>query len=204
MKETIGKIFIILAILILSNNCNKERILGEKLLSPEILSSLPFKGTETLVFIKDIDTLRLKCEFLREEKVKEYPTNDSRDYYILERIHTLFRGNQFILSMEIITEVRDKAPKLLISFVDTTDWSIDCTEGWWLPLDTSSLTSNQWFVNEMVVQSHHYDNVYCALTECSGNPQKHQSVIYYYTKENGLIKFEYEDGSAWELLEVEW
>ncbi|HEY9114228.1 MAG TPA: hypothetical protein VIN10_05975 [Bacteroidales bacterium] len=199
MKATL-KFFFVIGLSIFLSNCKKGECLGEYLISPEDLKIVPFSGTESLLFVKENDTVRLECWYKRDEIRRVYPYNYAVDYYLVEESSTRFTGEDLDLDLWIHHSFTEDYSHLSISFRDLNDEYYGCTKGWPLPLYLETYPGGQWIEDSLTIQGFTYHNVFCDSINCQGN----ELFIIYYTKEYGVVKYEFEDGSAWELLEIDW
>ena len=168
----------------------------------EDLKTVPFDGSESLLFVKETDTVKLDCWKKGNELVRVYPEEYDEDYYLVENSSALFTGEDLDLDLRIYARSPyHDYPLFSISFRDGKDEIFGCTKYWQLPLTTETFYDTQWIEDSLTIQGFTYRNLYCDSITCPG---LNNSFNLYYTKEYGLVKYEYKDGRAWELMEIDW
>jgi len=198
--KTIFTFLLVVGLSIFFSGCKKGECLGEYLLSSEDLKTVPFSGNESLLFVKENDTVKLECWSKGYEIIRVYPSDYDKDYYLIEVSSTRFTGKDLDLDLWIRAKLHNDYSVLSISFIDPNDEYYGCSKGWPLPLFKETYPNGQWIEDSLTIQGFTYHNIFCDSINCPGN----EHFIIYYTKEYGVVKYEYQDGSAWELLEIDW
>lgn len=190
---------IVLILLIIFENCNKEKLVGEYYLTDEMRNTVPFNGNEKILFIYQNDTIELNFENKGGGIDTRYWESGKYFYYEVET--TKFSGD-YLLDYSLTMYKND--PRLRINWYDKNNTSAQVSFN--IPLSVDKLNDGEWFLNELVVRGTTHYNVYCDSILFMFNQEEDLSdpKVFYYTEDNGVIKIDFKNGTAWELEKIEW
>ena len=194
----------LLFVLVLFTGC-KPALLGEFLLSDEEKETVPFKGTETVTYMHNDTLISLVCEYRKDTTTEATDGAFTNDYYISETDKTMFKGDSF----DIIYYLQAKWEWYSFDYIGI-QWhdkgnALYGGTSFIIPLDTDYLKDSQGYLEKMTVlgtvcQSVFYDSL---EVDTSSSGQK-KPIAFFYSKDAGLIRMDFQDGSSWELKEIEW
>jgi hypothetical protein len=203
-----------LPLLVGNGGCQKTQLLGEYYLD-DFYYSNPYQGYEKLVFKSSHKT---EINFLGEGRYstihKAYVSVNSNDYYLWESdIVSYISGNdQYRISVYMKASKYESENRLIQGWRDylsDTTGFVGASTANRLPLNQHNLLSQNRFLDSLVVGEKVYHNVYVDSTRVfRENMQPIDSsfffptIIYYNTTE-GILKFDFNDGSTWELSHIE-
>lgn len=183
----------------------KPALQGEFLLTDEEKSTVPFYGSEIVQFLWNDSLIELQCMERDNHTNEGLAGINTNDYYIWETDNTFFENEDYKLWYSLDTKtVWYTHDRFGIVWQDKV---IDqyAVAGFILPLDTDYLEDNQGFLEQLTIQGKDYRSVFYDLEEIdSSSTGIMKPYAFYYTKEAGLIRLDFQDGSSWELKEIVW
>ena len=180
------------------SSCGK--LIDEFYLTDEMREQIPFNGFESIVF-KDSDenifVLQGGDRFSRINKVNE--CINCKDYLYFEMETILFNDNTY--EINFYSEASRKSQFSIRYKIN--NYTFRCSFN--SPLSQNTLEENQIYIDSLSVNSQTYYNIFSdALSHTGSIPVDPYPERVYYSTDYGVVKIDYSDGSAWELLEVEW
>ena len=190
------RILIIAAIFM--SSCGK--LIDEFYLTDEMREQIPFNGFESIVFQdsdENIFVLQGGDRFSRINKVNE--CINCKDYHYFEMETILFNDNTY--EINFYSEASRKSQFSIRYKIN--NYTFRCSFN--SPLSQNTLEENQIYIDSLSVNSQTYYNIFSdALSHTGSIPVDPYPERVYYSTDYGVVKIDYSDGSAWELLEVEW
>jgi len=191
--------YLFVIILIACASCKKP--VGEYYLTAEEKAQIPFKGYETFTFINDNNNTYSVTGEGRINQTYESPECiNCRDYSIFERDWVYFNNDSYRISL-VQNSGRTKH-YFTIGFVT---YGVDFEGSFISPLSRESLKENEVFIDSLFLNNRMYHNIYSdTLTHIGMIEFDPYPVRIYYSTEFGVVKFDFSDGSSWELESINW
>lgn len=184
--------------------CASPKLLGDFSLTAEMISSVPYEGSEKLIFMEGQKEIILDCEGRKREKHEVLGGTNTVDYYITENDKTEFSANGYYLSFSMRTSSYWYVlPELIIVWYSEEN-ELSENAMFIVPIDTNYLENKQGYLLNYEVQNQiydlvYYDSVYFDSTEYG----LHKPAVFYYHQNAGLIKIDFIAGDSWELKRIE-
>ncbi|MCB2201181.1 hypothetical protein KQH26_00280 [bacterium] len=175
------------------------KLIDEFYLTTEEKAQIPFKGFETITFIDDSNNLFVLSGDDRFNQIMQQDECiNCRDYYIFERESISFRNNNYELRLVVGSGVN--ANHFSIGYdIDELSFHSNLIS----PLSKETLSNNEVYYDSLIVNNKSYNNVFSdSLTHQGSINIDPYPIRYYYSKEYGIIKIDFEDGSVWKLMEI--
>jgi hypothetical protein len=194
----------LLFILLIFSGC-KPALLGEFLLTEEEKEAVPFKGSETLKYIYHDSIISLSCNYRKDTTFQATGGVMTDDYYIWETDEIGFEGGNF----EIFYSLQSREEwysydRFSIHWKDDVN-NLYANSSFILPLDTDYLDYSQGYLELMTVHGIDYRSVfYDSLKVDTSSSGLSKPVALFYSKSAGIIRLDFQDGSSWQLKEIEW
>jgi hypothetical protein len=183
--------------------CCQEKIVEEKRLTDIQKAQNPFKGHEKLIFITADSTI----EFTGTERknwTEEYDVDEyACEHGLIELDRMEFAGNSFRISLNM---QESKYYGLTIGdtisdFYFYTSLDIDKTDG---SISNYDEYIDRLYINDILCFNIYKDTLHGNhLTIDMPDSIKYPTYLYYSTN-YGIVKFDFSDGSTWELKEIVW
>ena len=193
----------LLFILLIFSGC-KPALLGEFLLTEEEKEAVPFKGSETLKYIYHDSIISLSCNYRKDTTFQATGGVMTDDYYIWETDEIGFEGGDF----EIFYSLQSREEwysydRFNIHWKDDVN-NLYANSSFILPLDTDYLDYSQGYLELMTVHGIDYRSVfYDSLKVDTASIGPSTPIVLFYNKDAGIIRLDFQDGSSWELKEIE-
>jgi hypothetical protein len=194
----------LLILLLLFTSC-RPALLGEFLLTDEEKSAVPFKGTEAVTYLHNDSIISLTCDYRKDTTWQGTGGVNTNDFYIWESDKTKFEGENYT----IFYSLQSRWEWISNDFFSVT-WhdkvnNLYANSYFILPLDTDYLDYSQGYLEQMTVLGTDYHSVfYDSLVADTASPVLTKPIALFYSKEAGLIRLDFQDGSSWQLKEIEW
>lgn len=184
-------------------SCSNCKVVEEQLLTDVQKEQDPFRGFEKIIYKTGDSTIEFTGTG-RKNHVGEYNfPNDNCNYGLLESDEMYFSANYFDIYL-IMWESKvyslwiwDSISNILLYselFVDKTDGSISNYNEFLDSLNINDITYFNIYKDTLVQKN---------TTPVIPDSIKHAKYLYYST-EYGIVKFDFSDGSTWELKEIMW
>jgi hypothetical protein len=209
-----GIVFLVIFFSTLS--CQKTQVLGEYHLG-DLYYENPYNGYETLVFESSEGILFTFTGTGRKTSVYENKVSvNSNDYYVIEKDYMSLEdsdGNYSLgLGLTPYNGYRNEPATIGMGwrdYVSDTQGSLTANSRFIIPLSKQNLESDQMFYDSMLVLNKIYYNVYADYTNqyraggVLADTQFAMPEIFYYNRTDGILKIDFNDGSTWELQEIQ-
>jgi len=178
----------------------------------ELTQYNPLNGTETVMFA---DSSGNEYSFIGEGRsISTYSSDYMGECYNDEVDDCYFRdseGDYKIFIRLVSTTFHDPA----FIFIELSDYRF--SESWHyksfvkfnLPFDRNNLDDNQFYFDSLLVNNTMQYDVFAGVPELDRTPTTKETLLdtvhpsmFYYNKQNGLVKVDFDDGSSWELKEI--
>jgi hypothetical protein len=194
----------LLLLLLLFTGC-KPALLGEFLLTNEEKETVPFKGTETMTYLYNDSIISLVCNYRKDTTWQGTGGVNTNDYYIWESDKTKFEGENFSIFYTLQSRWEWTSHDLFSLTWHDEENNLYANSHFILPLDTDYLDYSQGYLEQMTVQGKDYQSVfYDSLEVDTASPGQPKAIAIFYSKDAGLIRLDFQDGSSWQLKEIEW
>jgi hypothetical protein len=192
----------VLGFILLSESCSKLE--GEYYLTAAEKAQIPFQGYETITYTDDkSNSIKLKAGDRIDELIESPLCINCRDYAIVEYEHIKFMNDSITLSLSMSTtryigHPNDFGHGLSID-------SIYFSNGFASPLSIEKLRPEETHFDSLLVNNKMYYNIFSdTLTHLGIIELEPYPIRMYYSMEFGVIKFDFSDGTVWELEKIEW
>lgn len=176
--------------------CQKEKVVGEYFLSNDDIATVPYSVGDSIRFVKNnYDTINLLCE-LRYQEISRYYISHS-EYYLYERDVTKLKSDEYSMSWRQSTINMFPSMRITWSGLNTQNHIATFN----LPLDSSNLNEGHYYIHEILIRNIWYSDVFVDSVVWTPDPENQESDLkaFFYTKDFGLIKLEFNNGDFWEI-----
>jgi hypothetical protein len=190
------------AVLYFFSGCKKGELLGEFFFTEEMIESVPFNGTETLIYINQNDTIIFSGEYRQRKTNKVLAGTNTNDYYYTQSDVTKYKSSNGSIYISMYSDTNNSY-SLGITWDETYGTSSGSgVAGFKLPLAPANQEFGQIFLDDLLINGINYKNVYGDTTVISNGSDT--VVVMYYSLLFGLLKIGYQDGTAWDLASIIW
>jgi hypothetical protein len=198
------------------SGCDPPQLLGEYYLG-ELYYECPYKGYETLVFKSSGGILISFMGTGRKATIQENKISvNSNDYYIIEKDYMSLENSDgnysFTIGLTPYNGYYDSPAYIGLGWAlrdSATDGDLTASSVFNIPLSRQNLDPDQIFYDSLMVLNDMYFDVYAdsARQFRSNGMPINTSVpipnLFYYNKAHGILKLDFNDGSTWELYEIQ-
>ena len=183
--------------------CCRHKIVEEQLLTDIQKDQNPFRGYEKIIYYAGDSTIVFTGTG-RNNWTEEYDVDENYcEYGLIEFDKLKYNGNSFSISLNM-----QESKYYDLTIGDTVTDYYFCTR---LIIDKTdgSISNYDELIEKLYVNNIPYFNIYKDtldgnyLTIDMPDSIKHATYLYYSTK-YGIVKFDFSDGSTWELKEIVW
>lgn len=196
-------ILFIASFIFLNLTCHICKLAEDQRLSNIQKQQNPFKGYEKIIYKAGDSTFEFAGTGRRNWTEKYGWDDDNCDWGLIEFDNLSLSGHQF----EIYLNIRESK----YYYLSLTDSINDIYLYSKLVIDKAhgSISNYNEFFNELNVNDITYSAIYKdTLIQPNVAPDIPDSIKYatflYYSSDYGIVKFDFSDGSAWELKEIVW
>ena len=200
MYKYIIPILLLICVMFLGFSCHECRLAQDFKFSEGQKAQNPFKGYETLIYNASDSVIEFTGNG-RENSVHEYDISQSSCDWGVEEIDELRFKNNFY---EISLRMSDRHDYDLYLFDKTND--IDLMSSFYIESDPKNNSGYDEFMDSLNVGGFTYFNIYKnhLFSPYDFPDSLNHAVNLYYSIEYGIVKFDFSDGSTWELKEIIW
>jgi hypothetical protein len=206
---TFLKIILICLLIPILLGCKKE--IGEYLLG-DLKRQNPYDGTETLLFISNSnDTIKFYGNGRYSKLFRSYSDDNSGNYYINESDECRFRSDDedYELFIHISTH-KASGFQMGIEFIESYNpEQVTCEFRSVYHAQFSNYeNNNEYFLDSLFVNNQFYFDVFSDSSLLVSSTPSHSNCyglrpsVISYNITYGILKFDFDDGSAWELKEI--
>ena len=174
----------------------------------------PLNGTEAVMFV---DSSGNEYSFIGEGRgISIYSSDYMGECYKGEVDNCFFRDSEGKYQIKI--GLRPTTfHNLAYIFIVLSDyrysdrWHYDSRVDFNIPLDKNNLDDNQLYFDSLLVNNTMQYDIFAGVPDLDRIPTTKQTLLdtvhpsmFYYNKQNGLVKVDFDDGSSWELLKIDW
>lgn len=177
-------------------SCHKEKLVGEYYLSSNDIATVPYMEGDSIRFVtNEHDTINLLCD-LRYQDISRYYISHSK-YYTYERDVTKIKSDEYYISWRQSTINMLPTMRITWSGLNTQNYIATFN----LPLNSTNLNEGQYYIHEILIRNVWYSDVFVDSVVWTPDPGNQESDLkaFYYTKDFGLIKLEFNNGNFWEI-----
>lgn len=202
----------LLVLAVFLSGCKKR---GEYLLG-SLKNENPYSGNETIIFLDDQGDSVIFYGDGRSSYLFESPTSANKNYYYVnERDECKFieKNNDCQFMINLTTRSESSALMDIIFTQIDEDIGGECSSinykgiGYRLPL-LEHYKDTDLYMDSLNIQNTYYHNVFAdseiIYNVNYGCSDWNKVTCMYYTTSYGLIKLDFEDGSSWELIYIDW
>ena len=193
---------LILLTLLIITSCGK--VVDEFYLSAEEQAQIPFQGYEIITFITDNkDTIVIQAGERINTRYESRTCTQCYDYVVTESEYIQFQNGNIKLHLNMSST---RYPHTKNSFHHTISIdSISFSHGFASPLSIENLRSEEIHYDSLLVNNKVYFNIFSdTLTHIGMIDLNPYPVRMYYSLNHGVIKYDFSDGTSWELEEIKW
>jgi hypothetical protein len=173
----------------------------------------PLNGTETVVFV---DSSGNEYSFIGEgRRILIYSYDDSfGECYEVEGDNCYHQesDNKYRLRVGLRPFTFHDPAFMFIELADyryNDRWHYDSRTDFNIPLDKNNLDENQFYFDSIIVNNRYQFDVFAGVPDLDRTPTTKETLLdtvhpsmFYYNKQNGLVKVDFDDGTTWELKEI--
>lgn len=190
--------------ILLVNSCQKDRLVGEYYLTPEMKNQIPFKGNEKIIFSCDsLNNLEMTSTRRNDTIYKIYTDSYQSDYILCEHDNISIMSEKYSLNISIGTCDFDP-PGVKFNFA-----YLDGNYHFQSYFPSLYSDSSRYFLDSLLITGKwiyniYYDTVAYFHTKPFPDDLPQYPVRSYYSTSFGVVKINFSDGSTWELKEIVW
>lgn len=196
------KIVILLLILITTASCKKP--VEEYYLTAEEKAMIPLKGYETVTYNSDSNSIEKLVADDRVDEIRKYYTDHTeRNYILFERSYINFSNEKYTLRLFMSSyPFPPKSIAFSFGYNDRKNYFSSFFE----IIDKEDTTEflDSLLINGSWIPDVYYDTMKYVHLEPSPDSLLVFPVKSFYSKQYGVVKVDFSDGSSWELEKIEW
>lgn len=200
MSKYIIPLFLLICIMVLGVACHECKLAQDLRFTDAQKAQNPFNGYEKLIYKTGDSTVEFTGAG-RENMIIEYDISQSSCDWGLEEIDELRFKNNFY---EISLRMSDRHDFKLFLFDKSTDISLMSMFN--IESNPENNSDYDEFIDSLNVDGGLFFNIYKdhLFSPYDFPDSLNHAVNLYYSIEYGIVKFDFSDGSTWELKEIVW